>query len=88
MIIQTLNRHQNKLKLWRWNTKKKNLQLLLTEIDEAYVSINYDMKFIEDYRFLWTSEKDGYKLIYHFDKDGNLINQVTQGDWEVSTINN
>ena len=88
LIIQTLNRHQNKLKLWRWNTKKKNLQLLLTEIDEAYVSINDDLKFIEDDRFLWTSEKDGYKHIYHFDKDGKLINQVTQGDWEVTTIYN
>ena len=88
LIIQTLNRHQNKLKLWRWNTKKKNLQLLLTEIDEAYVSINDDLKFIEDDRFLLTSEKDGYKHIYHFDKDGKLINQVTQGDWEVTTIYN
>ena len=88
LIIQTLNRHQNKLKLWRWNTKKKNLQLLLTEIDEAYVSINDDLKFIEDDGFLWTSEKDGHKHIYHFDKDGKLINQVTQGDWEVTTIYN
>lgn len=88
LIIQTLNRYQNKLKLWRWNTKKKNLQLLLTETDEAYVSINDDMKFIEDDGFLWTSEKDGYKHIYHFDKDGKLINQVTQGDWEVTTIYN
>ena len=88
LIIQTLNRHQNKLKLWRWNTKKKNLQLLLTEIDEAYVSINDDLKFIEDDGFLWTSEKDGFKHIYHFDKDGKYINQVTQGDWEVTTIYN
>ena len=88
LIIQTLNRYQNKLKLWRWNTKKKNLQLLLTEIDEAYVSINDDLKFIEDDGFLWTSEKDGYRHIYHFDKDGKLINQVTQGDWEVTTIYN
>ena len=88
LIIQTLNRHQNKLKLWRWNTKKKNLQLLLTEIDEAYVSINDDLKFIEDDGFLWTSEKNGYRHIYYFDKDGKLINQVTQGDWEVTTIYN
>ena len=88
LIIQTLNRHQNKLKLWRWNTKKKNLQLILTEQDEAYVSINDDLKFIEDDGFLWTSEKDGYRHIYHFDKDGKFINQVTQGNWEVTTIYN
>ncbi len=86
LIIQTLNRHQNNLKLWRWDTQKKNLQLILTEKDEAYVSINDDLKFIENDEFLWTSEKNGYKHIYHFNKNGKFINQVTQGNWEVTTI--
>ena len=29
LIIQTLNRHQNDLKLWRWDIEKKEFQLLL-----------------------------------------------------------
>jgi len=85
LIIQTLNRHQNDLKLWRWDTQKKTLQLLLREQDDAYVSINDDLKFLEDDSFLWTSERDGYKHIYHYDKNGKLINQVTQGNWEVTS---
>lgn len=86
LIIQTLNRHQNDLKLWRWNTQKKSFQLLLREQDKAYVSIHDDLKFIEDDSFLWTSERDGYKHIYHYDKNGKLINQVTRGNWEVTYL--
>jgi dipeptidyl-peptidase-4 len=86
LIIQTMNRHQNDLKLWRWDTQKKNLQLLLREQDSAYVSIYDDLRFLEDDSFLWTSERDGYKHIYHYDKNGALINQVTKGDWEVTAL--
>ena len=86
LIIQILNRHQNDLKLWRWDTQKKTLQLLLREQDDAYVSINDDLKFLEDDSFLWTSERDGYKHIYHYDKNGKLLNQVTQGNWEVTSL--
>ena len=86
LIIHTLNRHQNDLKLWRWDTQKKTLQLLLREQDDAYVSINDDLKFLEDDSFLWTSERDGYKHIYHYDKNGKLLNQVTQGNWEVTSL--
>ncbi|MEK9613221.1 MAG: S9 family peptidase [Flavobacteriaceae bacterium] len=86
LIIQTMNRHQNDLKMWRWDTQKKSLQLLLREQDPAYVSIYDDLRFLEDDSFLWTSERDGYKHIYHYDKNGTLINQVTQGDWEVTAL--
>ena len=69
LIIQTLNRHQNDLKLWRWDIEKKEFQLLLMEQDKAYVSIYDDLIFLEDNSFLWTSERDGYKHIYHYDKN-------------------
>ena len=86
LIIQTLNRHQNELKIWRLNTLKKNIQLLLSEHDKAYISINDEFKFLEDDSFLWTSEKDGYNHIYYYDKNGKFINQITKGDWEVTSL--
>ena len=86
LIIQTLNRLQNHLKLWRWNTKAKKLQLLLEEQDEAYVSIHDNLLFLEDHSFLWTSERDGFNHIYHYDAQGKLIQQLTQGNWEVTEL--
>ena len=86
LIIQTLNRHQNHLKLWRWNTNTEKLQLLLQEKEDTYVSIHDDLKFLDDDSFLWTSERDGYKHIYHYAKDGTLIRQLTKGEWEVTEL--
>ena len=86
LIIQTLNRHQNHLKVWRWSTKTGKMQLLLEEKDEAYVSIHDNLQFLEDATFLWTSERDGYNHVYHYDRNGALLNQVTKGNWEVTEL--
>ena len=86
LIIQTLNRHQNHLKLWRWDTQKEVLQLLLEETDAAYVSIHDNLKFLEDHSFLWTSEQDGFNHVYLYDQNGKLIRQLTKGPWEVTSL--
>ena len=59
---------------------------MIKEKDKAYVSIHDDLKFIDDNSFLWTSERDGFMHIYHYDKNGNLINQVTKGNWEITKM--
>ena len=86
LIIQTINRHQNDLRVFSYNIENKTFRLLINEKDKAYVSIHDDLKFIDDNNFLWTSERDGYKHIYRYDKNGNLINQVTKGNWEVTKM--
>ena len=37
-------------------------------------------------QMLITSEKDGYRHIYLYDMQGNLVNQVTSGEWEVCDV--
>ena len=86
LIIQTINRHQNDLRVFSYNIENKTFRLLINEKDKSYVSIHDDLKFIDDNNFLWTSERDGYKHIYRYDKNGNLINQVTKGNWEVTKM--
>ena len=36
--------------------------------------------------FFWTSERDGWNQIYRYDKNGNLLNQVTKGEFVVNDI--
>ena len=86
LIIQTMNRHQNHLKLWRWNTRNESMQLLLEEKENTYISIHDNLMFLDDNSFLWTSERDGYNHIYHYDQNGKLINQLTKGKWEVTSM--
>ena len=84
LSVQYMNRHQNELDLWMINAKTNVSSLVLAERDKAYVDVTDDLTFLKDHSFIWTSEKDGYNHIYHYDKKGDLINQVTKGNWEVT----
>ncbi|MEP1490065.1 MAG: S9 family peptidase [Algibacter sp.] len=84
LSAQFLNRKQNELDLWMINSKTNTSDLVLAEKDDAYIDITDNLTFLKDNSFIWTSEKDGFNHIYHYDKDGKLINQVTKGNWEVT----
>jgi dipeptidyl-peptidase-4 len=84
LSVQTFNRHQNHLTLHRVNAKKNTTEILLEEKDAAYVDVNDDLTFLENDSFIWTSEKDGYNHIYLYNEDGEPMNQITHGDWEVT----
>ncbi|WP_298554662.1 S9 family peptidase [uncultured Algibacter sp.] len=84
LSAQYMNRYQNELDLWMINAKTNTSNLVLAEKDKAYVDVTDNLTFLKDNSFIWTSEKDGYNHIYHYDKKGNLINQVTKGNWEVT----
>jgi len=84
LSVQTTNRKQNKLDLHFVNTVDYSVQLIHSETDKAYVDVTDDLTFLDDNSFIWTSEKDGWKHIYHYDSNGKLIDQVTDGEWEVT----
>ena len=84
LIATTLNRHQNNLKLHKVNALRSSSTVLLNETDKAYIDITDNLTFLVDNSFIWTSEKDGFNHIYHYDFNGKLINQITKGDWEVT----
>ncbi|MBV7269275.1 S9 family peptidase [Winogradskyella luteola] len=84
LSAQYMNRHQNELDLWMIDTYAMSYDLVLEEKDKAYVDVTFDLTFLRDNSFIWTSEKDGYNHIYHYSKDGKLLNQVTKGNWEVT----
>jgi dipeptidyl-peptidase-4 len=84
LAATTLNRHQNNLKLHTVNVLRSRSTVLLDEIDKAYIDITDNLTFLNDNSFIWTSEKDGFNHIYHYNVSGKLINQITTGSWEVT----
>ncbi len=84
LVITTINRHQNNLNLISYQADKKEATLLLNEKDAAYVDIKEDLTFLYDNSFIWSSERDGFNHLYHYDSKGKLKNQITTGDWEVT----
>lgn len=85
LSVQVLNRHQNNLDLHFVNATDGKTKIILNEKDTAYVDITDNLTFLTDNSFIWTSEKNGFNHIYHYDKSGKLKKQITAGNWEVTS---
>lgn len=85
LSAQVLNRHQDNLDLLFIDGNTAATKVVLNEKDKAYVDVTDNLTFLKDNSFIWTSEKDGFNHIYLYDKTGKLKNQVTKGNWEVTS---
>ncbi|MCZ8198801.1 MAG: S9 family peptidase [Flavobacterium sp.] len=85
LSAQVLNRHQDNLDLIFVDGNSGAAKVVLNEKDKAYVDVTDNLTFLKDNSFIWTSEKDGFNHIYLYDKTGKLKNQVTKGNWEVTS---
>lgn len=87
LYLFRMNRHQNELELWLTDADAENVQKILTERDAAYVELHDNLLFLPRQKgFLWTSERNGWNHIYHYNLRGRLVAQLTEGEWEVSKI--
>lgn len=84
VTFQTMNRHQNQLKLWSLNLNSGQANVLLEEQDRAYVDIHDDLRFLTNGNFVWSSDRSGFKHLYVYNSSGKLLKQLTQGPWEVT----
>jgi dipeptidyl-peptidase-4 len=86
LSAKILNRHQDNLDLLFVDGTTAATKVVLNEKDKSYIDFvdTDNLTFLKDNSFIWTSEKDGFNHIYHYDKTGKLINQVTKGSWEVT----
>ncbi|SDX00566.1 S9 family peptidase [Flavobacterium degerlachei] len=85
LSAQVLNRHQDNLDLLFIDGTTATSKVVVNEKDKAYVDVTDNLTFLKDNSFIWTSEKDGFNHIYLYDKNGKLKNQVTKGNWEVTS---
>lgn len=84
LCITRLNRLQNNLELLAGDVNTGNTRVFFTEKNKCYVEISDALTFLEDNSFIWTSSMDGYNHIYHYNATGQLLKQVTTGNWDVT----
>ena len=82
-----LNRLQNRVELFAADPATGKTRLFLEDADPCYIDEQTDLLFLEDnQRFLWTSERSGWREIYLYDLAGKLIRQVTNARLPVQSI--
>lgn len=84
LMVLTLNRHQNRLDFYAVNARSTTAQLILREEDKRYVDepAYADIDFSRD-QFILLSERDGYQHMYLYTIGGQLVRQLTSGEYEV-----
>jgi len=88
VAIQRLNRAQTTLDLLVADALTGKTRTVLSETDPNWINVSDDLHFLQDgKRFLWSSERSGYRHLYLYDLDGKQLGQLTKGEWEVTSVN-
>jgi dipeptidyl-peptidase-4 len=87
LAIQRLNRSQTSLDLLLADATTGKSSVLLSERDQYWINVSDDLHFLKDgKRFLWSSERTGYRHLFLYDLTGKELAQITRGRWEVSRL--
>ncbi len=100
VVIQQLNRLQNTNSVMLGDIRTGKVRPVITEKDDAWVDISWgdldwdktglargDVEWIDGgKRFLWASERDGWRHIYSISRDGRDVKNITPGNFDVINV--
>ena len=86
VVYQAQNREQTFLDVNFADPKDGKSTNIIHETSKAWVAINEQPIWLKDGSFIWASERSGWEHLYHYAADGKLLRQVTDGKWEVRSI--
>jgi len=89
IYVAVLNREQNHFKFNEYDAATGNfIRTLFEEKDEKYVEPLHPMLFVKNNpnQFIWQSRRDGFNHLYLYDLKGNVLKQLTKGNWEVKDV--
>ncbi len=98
VLIQQLNRLQNTLYVWTYDTRSKNLKKIYSEVEDTWVDVrNLDitrdweinpLPIVDNNKaFLRLSETDGWRHLYKIPIETGKKILLTPGDYDVASLN-
>ncbi len=85
--FQQMNRDQDHLVIYSADPATGDKKLIYTETQDAWVEFFEDITFLLDRKgVILRSDQGGWRHLYLYDMQGNLIKQLTKGDWAVNSI--
>jgi dipeptidyl-peptidase-4 len=94
LAVVVLNRPQNHLRLFFFDVTSGERRLVMEERSDAWIDVFDFFAGVDDFfyfpdgveEFFWISDRDGWQHLYRYGYDGELKNQVTEGDWVVTRV--
>ena len=86
VVVQVESRDQRRLDLVRFDASTGEGALLLSETSDVWINLHDDLRFLDDGRFVWASERSGHRHLELRAPDGALVRTLTSGDWVVTSV--
>jgi dipeptidyl-peptidase-4 len=87
IALERFSRVQDKLDLLFCDPASGAVHSVIHEESRTWVNVADNLFFLKSRpEFLWTSERSGFRHIYRYSDKGELLGQLTSGDWQVSSI--
>jgi dipeptidyl-peptidase 4 len=85
IILQHLDRRQHTLDVMLANATTGAARTILTEHDSAWVDVVDDLQWVDGgARFLWVSDRDGWRHAYSIARDGSGARLLTPGAFDLA----
>lgn len=87
IAVERFSRVQDKLDLLLCDPSSGAVHTVIHEQSKTWINVADNLRLLNSRReFLWTSERSGFRHIYRYSVNGELLGQLTKGDWEVLTL--
>lgn len=93
MLVQVESRDQTRLEVRRIDARTGEATVLWTDEVHPWVNLTDDLRFVREpdasadaYTILWSSERDGDRNLYLYDRDGGLIRRLTHGEFFIDRV--
>ena len=86
LVFQVQDREQSWLDLDVADPETGKVETLFRESGASWVDVLDEPRWLADGGFLWLSERSGWKHLYRYDAKGTLLQQLTDGPWEVRAV--
>jgi len=87
LAIERLSRNQKTLEVLLADPTSGSSNVILTEKDVYWINLGDELHFLKNSpRFIWSSERTGYRHLFLYDLSGHQLAQLTQGNWKVNSL--
>ena len=89
IMVQWMNRDQTNLKFYQVNPIDGSKVATYDETQPTWINLDHDERITylaDNKQYILKSDKTGWAHYYLYNLDGKLVNALTTGDWQVSSI--
>jgi len=88
LVVQLQDRRQQRLDVVRIDVDSSERTVLLAETSDVWINLHDLLRPLDDGsgRFVWASERSGYRHLELRAADGSLVRELTSGEWLVTSL--